>query len=62
MRALQNKLSVEALPAQPLPGALDISSQAELVYYGIKTMGHNHITVKFVFYKVCRFFWGKADF
>lgn len=30
--------SAEALPAQPLPWALDISSQAQLVYYGINTM------------------------
>lgn len=36
--ALQSKPNVEALPAQPLPWALDISSQAEVVYYGIKTM------------------------
>lgn len=35
---LQSKQSAEALPAQPLPGALDISSQAELVYYGINTV------------------------
>lgn len=35
MKALQNKLSAEALPAQPLPWALDLSSQAELVYYDI---------------------------
>lgn len=38
LRALQNKQSAEALPAQPLPGASGISSQAELVYYGINAM------------------------
>lgn len=38
VRALRDKQSAGAPPAQPLPGALDISSQAELVYYGINTM------------------------
>lgn len=38
VRALQNKPGAEALPAQPLPWALGMSSHAELVYYGINTM------------------------